>query len=258
MEERRLGPVVGLGTWRTFGGDEGLARDVVGEALEAGCRVVDTSPMYGASEASLAAALEGRREEAAIATKIWTASVAEGRDQYRRQLNWFGRIELEQVHNLLAWEQHLEWLEEERDAGRVERIGVTHYDPSAFIELARALRTGRFDAVQLPYNPVERECERELLPLAAERGVAVIAMRPLGGSERRDRRERPATQAQLDELGVESWPQALLKWALADERIDAVIPATSRPERAPENARAAARPPLVPEQRELVERIALG
>jgi len=97
-----------------------------------------------------------------------------------------------------------------------------------------------------------------LLPLAAERGVAVIAMRPLGGAERRDRRERPATRAQLDELGVESWPHALLKWVLADERIDAVIPATSRPERTRDNAGAAAGPPLAPEQRELVERIALA
>jgi len=258
MEERRLGPVVGLGTWRTFGGDEGLARDVVGEALEAGCRVVDTSPMYGASEASLAAALEGRREEAAIATKIWTASVAEGRDQYRRQLNWFGRIELEQVHNLLAWEQHLEWLEEERDAGRVERIGVTHYDPSAFIELARALRTGRFDAVQLPYNPVERECERELLPLASELGVAVVVMRPLGAGRLVARDPGPDRLAALREFGIETWAQALLKWTLSDERVDLAIPATTKPDRARENAAAGSPPWFGAEERNHVAALALA
>jgi diketogulonate reductase-like aldo/keto reductase len=162
------------------------------------------------------------------------------------------------VHNLVAWRDHLAWLERERDGGRVGRIGVTHYASSAFDELAAALRTGSFDVLQVPYNPWERECERELLPLAVESGVAVIAMRPLGGPEHRGRRDRPATQAQLDELGVESWPQALLGWALADERIDAVIPATSRPERARENARVGAGPLLVAEQRKLVERIAAG
>ena len=149
--------------------------------------------MYGGAERSLAAALGGRRDEAIVATKIWTPDPAEARGAVRRQLEWFGgRVELEQVHNLVAWEEHLPWLEAERDAGRIERVGVTHYAPSAFDELARALRTGRFDAVQLPYNPRERECERELLPLAAELGIAVIVMRPLGvGRARRAPAGRP-------------------------------------------------------------------
>jgi diketogulonate reductase-like aldo/keto reductase len=258
MEERRLGPVVGLGTWRTFDDDVGLARAVVGAALDAGTRVFDTSPMYGGAEAALGAALGMRRDEAIVATKIWARSVDEGQDQFRRQLAWYGgRVDVEQVHNLVSWREHAAWLEPERDAGRVGRIGVTHYAASAFDELAAALRTGRFDVLQVPYNPWERECERELLPLAADRGVAVIGMRPLGGAERVDRRQGPATQEQLDELGVGSWPQALLRWALEDERIDAVIPATSRPERAAENARAGDGRPFAREQRELVERIAL-
>ena len=252
MEERRLGPVVGLGTWRTFGADEGLARDVVGAALDAGCRVVDTSPMYGAAEPSLSAALEGRRDEAAVATKIWASTVAEGREQHRRQLDWFGHIELEQVHNLLSWEQHLDWLEEERDAGRVGRLGVTHYDPSAFGELARALRTGRFDAVQLPYNPAERECERELLPLAAELGVAVVVMRPLGGGRLVARDPGRERLAPLREFGIETWAQALLKWTLSDERVDLAIPATTKPARARENAAAGSRPWLGAEERRYV------
>jgi diketogulonate reductase-like aldo/keto reductase len=253
MEQRRLGPIIGLGTWQTFGGDEATARTVVDAALEAGCRVFDSSPMYGGAERSLGAALETRRNEVDVATKIWAGSVDEGREQYARQVEWFGRVEIEQIHNLQLWQEHLPWLERERDAGLVDRLGVTHYAASAFGELARALRTGRFEVVQLPLNPHERECERELLPLAAELGVAVIVMRPLGeGSLVR----RSAPGEVLDELGVESWPQALLKWALSDERVDVVIPATRNPEHARANAAAGEPPWFDAEQRRLVERFA--
>jgi len=244
---------VGLGTWNTFDADAALARDVVGAALAAGVRVFDSSPMYRGAEGSLGEALDGRRDGAVVATKIWARSLDEGREQFRRQLEWYGRVDLEQAHNLVLWREHLDWLERERDAGRVGRIGVTHYDPSAFDELADALRTGRFDAVQLPYNPRERECERELLPLAAELGVPVIVMRPLGAGRLVDKRPAPE---ELEALGVETWPQALLKWALSDERVDVVIPATKRPERAGENAAAGEPPWLDAAQRALVERIA--
>jgi diketogulonate reductase-like aldo/keto reductase len=251
MEERRLGPVVGLGTWNTFGGDAATARSVVEAASGAGCRLFDSSPMYRGAERSLGAALAPEREDAVVATKIWTGSVEEGREQYAHQLEWFGRVEVEQIHNLQAWEEHLPWLEAERSAGRIDRLGVTHYSPGAFGELARALRTGRFDVVQLPLNPQERECEHELLPLAAELGVAVIVMRPLGeGALLR----RSPPQDVLHELGVETWPQALLKWALSDSRVDVVIPATRSPEHARENAAAAEPPWFDAEQRLLVER----
>jgi diketogulonate reductase-like aldo/keto reductase len=245
--------VVGLGTWNTFGGDARLARTVVDPALDAGCRVFDSSPMYGGAEAALAAALGERRDKASIATKIWAGGVEEGRDQYRRQLEWFGRVEIEQIHNLVAWEQHLEWLDQERSEARIDRLGVTHYSPSAFRELARALQSGRFDTVQVPLNPHERECEREILPLAAELGIAVIVMRPLGqGALVR----RSIPQDALAPLGVESWAQALLKWALSDERVDVVIPATRSPDHVLENAGAGDPPWFDAEQRRLVERLA--
>jgi diketogulonate reductase-like aldo/keto reductase len=253
MEERRLGPVVGLGTWNTFGTDARLAQAVVDAALEAGYRLFDTSPMYRGAEASLAAALAGRRDAASIATKIWTGSVEEGREQYRRQSEWFGRVEIEQIHNLVAWEQHAEWLQQERAERRIDRLGVTHYSPSAFRELARALRSGHFDTVQVPLNPYERQCERELLPLAADLGLAVIVMRPLGeGALVR----RSVPQDVLAQLGVESWAEALLKWALSDGRVDVVIPATRNPEHVRENAAAGNSPWLDAEQRRLVERLA--
>ena len=256
MEERRLGPVVGLGTWRTFDRDAELARQVVDAAVSRGCRVVDSSPMYGGAETSLTVALENRRGELDVATKIWADSVEEGRAQLAAQLRWFGRVEIEQIHNLVAWEQQLAWLEEERDAGRVGRLGVTHYATSAFGELARALRTRRFETVQLPYNPWNRVCERELLPLAAEVGVAVIVMQPLGSGGLLRLNPSPRELEPLRAFGVETWAQALLKWALSDERVDVVIPATRRPERVRENAAAGSPPWFGPDERRLVERLA--
>jgi diketogulonate reductase-like aldo/keto reductase len=256
MEERRLGPVVGLGTSGTFRGDRALARGIVTAAIESDARVVDTSPMYGEAEASVAAALDGRRDEVTVATKIWAETLEEGREQYRRQLDWFGRVDVEQVHNLVNWREHLEWLEEERDAGRVGTVGVTHWQAASFAELATALRTGRFAQVQLPYNPLERECEQELLPIAAELGLRVIVMRPFGDGDLF--RQWPSSEAlePLRELGIETWPQALLKWVLSDPRVDVAIPATKHPERVVENAAAGSAPWLGEAVRDYVAELA--
>jgi diketogulonate reductase-like aldo/keto reductase len=253
MEERKLGPVVGLGTWNTFAGDVVVAREVVGSALQAGCRLVDSSPMYGRAEHSLGDALEGARPQAVVATKIWARSVEEGRVQYARQLGWFGHVDVEQVHNLVNWRGHLRWLEEEHEAGRIGRIGVTHYSPAAFSDLAEAMRSGRFEAVQLPYNPLERECERELLPLAEELGLAVITMRPFAEGALLRRAPYEAALAPLREFGVETWAQALLKWSLSDTRVDVVIPATRNPDHARTNAAVGSPPWFGPEERRLVE-----
>jgi len=258
MDQRQLGPVIGLGTYKTFLDDERLAAEVVGAALDAGATVFDSSPMYGAAEASLGSALRARRGDAMVATKIWADSVEEGRAQYAAQLRAFGRVEIEQVHNLAAWREQLGWLEAEREAGRIDRLGVTHWDAGRFGELEQALRTGRFDTVQIPLNPFERECEARILPLAQELGVGVIVMRPLGGAGAAMLRRAPAVGSlePLRAFGVETWAQALLKWCLADPRVDLLIPATSKPERAIENAGAGSGPPFGPEERLLVERLA--
>jgi diketogulonate reductase-like aldo/keto reductase len=258
MEQRRLGPVIGLGTYKTFLDDERLAADVVGAALDAGTTVFDSSPMYGAAEASLGSALQARRGDAVVATKIWANSVDEGKAQYTAQLRAFGRVEIEQIHNLAAWREQLRWLEAERDAGRVDRLGVTHWDAGQFGELEHALRTGRFGTVQVPLNPFERECEARILPLAEELGLAVMVMRPLGGAGAAMLRREPAEGAlePLRAFGVETWAQALLKWCLADPRVDLLIPATSKPARTIENAVAGSGPPFGPDERRLVERLA--
>jgi diketogulonate reductase-like aldo/keto reductase len=216
-------------------------------------QLFDSSPMYGAAEESLSAALEQRREAAIVATKIWSASMDAARAQYRRQLDWFGRVDVEQVHNLVAWREHLPWLEGEREAGRIGRLGVTHWSSASFGELATAMRTGRFETVQLPYNPLERDCERELFPLAAEHGLAVIVMRPFGEGTLVRHQPPGGALAPLAGFGIETWPQALLKWVLSDGRVDAVIPASSRPERVLANAAAGSPPWFGPDERAYVE-----
>jgi diketogulonate reductase-like aldo/keto reductase len=211
--------------------------------------------MYG-SEGALGIGLDAHRRDATVATKIWADTIEEGRGQFEDQLRWFGRVEVEQVHNLVAWEEHVPWLEAERDAGRIDRLGITHWQAAAFPELARALRTRSFSTLQVPYNPLERECERELLPLATELGVAVIAMRPLGDKSRLPNPPAAEELAPLREYGISTWPQALVKWALSDERIDVVIPASRNPDRVRENAAAGEPPWLGPEERALIERLA--
>jgi diketogulonate reductase-like aldo/keto reductase len=253
MEERRLGPVVGLGTWNTFGDDQELAREVVDTALAAGSRCFDSSPMYGGAERALGAALAGRREQATVLTKIWTSSPEEARRQLADQLEWFGHVDVEQVHNLVAWERHRPWLEAECGGGRIGKLGVTHYSPSATNELECALRTRAFDTLQVPLNPRERTSEETLLPLAAELGVGVIVMRPFGQGALLAREPAPEALSPLAEFGVKTWAQALLKWALSDERVDLVIPATRRAEHAAENAAAGEPPWFGREERAYVE-----
>jgi aryl-alcohol dehydrogenase-like predicted oxidoreductase len=250
-----------MGTWRTFDvrGEDAVAgaRRVVDAALDAGARVFDSSPMYGSAEEALGETLEGRRDEAFVATKLWSHSPVEGRHQADRALRWFGgRIDLLQVHNLAAWDDQLANIEELRDAGVVGLAGATHYSPSAFGELATVMRTGRVQAVQVPYNPNEREAEREILPLAEELGIGVLVMRPLGGGSLVRHAPEPEELEPLREHGVETWSQALLKWALSDPRCTVAIPATSRPGRMTENAAAGEPPWLGPEERALVERLA--
>jgi diketogulonate reductase-like aldo/keto reductase len=262
MERRRLGkngpelPVVGLGSWLTFDvAEEGqeLVEAVVGAAFDEGVRLVDSSPMYGGAERALGRALSRRRDEAFVATKIWTSSVDSGRAQFDAQREFFGgRVELEQIHNLVSWEAHLDWLEKERDDGRIGQLGATHYSPSAFDELERVMRSGRIEAIQIPYNPHEREVETRILPLAQELGLGVIVMRPLGEGDLMPGPEPHEFQL----LGVETWAQALLKWSLSDPQVTAVIPATAKPEHARENARAGSPPWFGPEQRKLVETLA--
>ena len=267
MDVRALGqtglrvPAVGMGTWRTFdvrGAEaEANARAVVDAALAAGASFFDSSPMYGEAERVLGNALCGRRDEALVATKIWTHSAEKGRQQAQRALESFsGRVDLYQVHNLVNWQEQLALLERLRDERQVRAIGATHYSPTDFRELARVMRTGRIGAIQIPYNPLEREAEREILPLAADLGLGVVVMRPFGEGSLMRHQPSLADLEPLRPFGITTWAQALLKWVLSDPRCTVAIPATSHSERMAENAAAGSPPWLGPEERALVARLA--
>lgn len=267
MEERALGksdvrvPVIGMGTWRTFdvrgAAAEANAADVVAAAIASGTRVFDSSPMYGAAERVLGQALSSRRDDVFVATKVWSDDPGEGRAQMRRALAYFGgHVDLYQVHNLVAWRTQLAALEELRESGRVRLLGVTHWQPSGYDELCTAMRSGRIDAIQIPYNPAEREVERTVLPLAEELRLGVVVMRPFRDGYLARNAPPAATLAPLARFGVRTWPQALLKWILSDTRCHVAIPATSHAENARANAAAGGPPWFGPDERELVARLA--
>jgi len=267
MEHRRLGatgltvPVVGMGTWRTFdvrGSQiEANAHRVVDRACAAGARFFDTSPMYGRAETVLARALRAVRDDVIVATKVWAASASEGRGQIEHALDLFdGRVDLYQIHNLLAWREHLPTLQAERDRGRIAAIGATHYSHRAFEELKVVMKSGRVTAIQVPYNLMQRDVEREVLPLAADLGLGVVVMRPFAEGGLLQGVPVASELSPLRPFGIETWPQALLKWILSDRRCHVVIPATSRPERMTENASAGRPPWLGPDERAYVQKLA--
>jgi aryl-alcohol dehydrogenase-like predicted oxidoreductase len=252
MELRRLGhrgpevPVVGLGTWQVMDvptAAEDGPRAVVDAALASGARLFDSSPMYGRSEEVLGRALGARRPQALVATKVWAKTAAEGREQMRRSLAFYGgRVDVYQVHNLVAWRDHLPELERLRDEGKVSVLGATHHSTGAFDELGALMRSGRIGQVQIPYNAGDRLAEQRMLPLAEELGIGVLVMRPLEVGKLAQRSPDARTLARLEPFGVRTWPQALLKWILSDPRVHAVIPATRSPEHMRDNA-AAGNPP---------------
>jgi aryl-alcohol dehydrogenase-like predicted oxidoreductase len=264
VETRRLGgtgldvSVIGMGTWQTYDvRDAAEVRPVTDAVLAGGTTFFDSSPMYGAAERVLAETLGGRRAGVVIATKVWAGSAREGREQIRRALAWYGgAVDLYQIHNLEAWSTHLPYLEELKAAGRIRAIGITHYSPSAFDRMAEVIDTGRVTAIQVPYNPGEREVEKSLLPLAETQGLGVIVMRPLGTGALA-RTPPPARElAFLADYGLTTWAQALLNWGVSDPRVTVSIPATRQVAHARDNCAVGAAPRFDAAARERVAALA--
>lgn len=239
-------PVVGVGTWLTFDHPP-ERRAPLGEVLrilfESGGSVIDSSPMYGASEAAVGELLTAAkaRDKAFIATKVWASGQQAGIEQMRRSMDLLHsgpRLDLMQVHNLIDWRTHLATLRAWKAEGRVRYLGVTHYQVSAHDELEAVMRAEALDFVQLNYALNDRAAERRLLPLAAERGIAVIVNQPFGGGGLIRRMMQKPLPGWAAEIGCTSWAQVLLKFVLGHPAVTCVIPGTGRPDHMRDNVQA--------------------
>jgi len=242
---------VGLGTWLTFdvGGADSPQRRVRGDVLRAflagGGRLVDSSPMYGSSEEVVGAELaRGGAPAPFSATKVWTVGALAGRRQMQRsrELWKVERLDLMQVHNLLDWETHWPALKVMKADGRVRFIGMTTSHGRRHDDLEAILRRDRLDFVQFTYNLNNRDVERVLLPLAVERGTAVIINRPFDGGSLFGAKTARPLPGWAAEIGCRSWAEAFLKWIAAHPAVTCAIPATSKVAHVQENVRARAGP----------------
>lgn len=269
MEQRKLGrsvltaPVIGMGTWKTFDvrGEqaEKQRQEIVTTALENQSNFIDSSPMYGEAERVLGQAVKnlGVRSQVMIATKVWTPSDEIAERQFENAFKFFeGYVDLYQVHNLVAWQKRLKSLQELKAQGKVRAIGITHYSHGAFKELSQLMQNEAVEAIQIPYNALDREVEKNILPLAEQLNVGVLVMRPFGEGSLVRRMPPAAELSQFESFGVTTWPQVLLKWIASDRRISVIIPATSKAERMAENAAAGDGPWFDPDTREKVSRLA--
>ena len=248
---REVLPVIGLGTWQTFDIESGSAeqrtlQEVLENFVDLGGRLVDSSPMYGRSEAvvgEISAALN-LRNRLFLATKVWTTGKQAGIRQMEESFQKLraSRIDLMQVHNLVDVATQLETLREWKEQGRIRYLGITHYTAGGHDAVARLVTSEPLDFIQINYSVGEREAERSLLPLASERGVAVLANRPFAGGDLFRRvRNRPLPEWAA-EINCTTWAQLLLKFVISNPAVTCAIPATSKVSHLRDNMRAGSEP----------------
>ncbi|MDP9100305.1 MAG: aldo/keto reductase [Verrucomicrobiota bacterium] len=228
-------PLIGLGSWQVFDvGPQAAQRQPLEEVLSRfvslGGRLVDSSPMYGRAEQVIGdiASKLGLHASLFLATKVWTTGKDEGIAAMERSLLKLQtkKIDLMQIHNLVDARTHLATLRDWREQGRIRYLGITHYNSSGYSEVAKLLRTEKVDFLQINYSLGEREAEKEILPLAQERGVAVLVNRPLGGGDLFSRLRQKPLPDWAGEFDCRSWAQFLLKWIVAHPAVTCAIPAT--------------------------------
>ena len=236
-------PAIGMGSWLTFdvGDDEWIQAErcrVLQAFFAAGGRLIDSSPMYGSSEAVIGHCLEQAETKPFAATKVWTYGHRMGIDQMEQSRRLWGvqRFDLMQIHNLLDWRTHLETLKQMKARGQIRYIGITTSHGRRHSELEQVMASEEaLDFVQFTYNLADREAEKRLLPLAAERGLGVIINRPFQGGSLFDRVEGRPLPAWAKEIDCENWAQFFLKFVISHPAVSCAIPATSRVEHMEEN-----------------------
>ncbi len=237
-------PVIGLGTWRAFDVDPTAdirrqLENVLSLFVKIGGRVIDSSPMYGRAEqviGDLTSTL-GIREKLFLATKVWTRGKENGIKSMERSMALLrtNRIDLMQVHNLVDVNTQLATLREWKQEGRIRYIGITHYESGALSEIEKLMRTEKFDFVQINYSLMEPEAEQSVLPLARERGVAVLANRPFGAGDLFSKVRSKPLPDWVAEFDCRSWAQFFLKWIVANPAVTCAIPATNKPDHLEDN-----------------------
>ena len=239
-------PVIGLGTWITFNvGNDSAARaqsaEVMRQFFAAGGRLIDSSPMYGSSQGVIGEALQKLQAPPKVfsAEKVWTSSDGATQIEASRKLWQVPRFDLLQVHNLLAWENQLPLLQAMKAAGQLRYVGITTSEGRRHSEFESIMRTQRIDFVQLSYNLLDREAEQRLLPLARERGIAVLVNRPFREGALLRQLQRHPLPAWAGEIDCTSWAQLALKFIVSHPAVTCAIPATSNPAHLRDNMGAA-------------------
>ena len=239
-------PVVGLGSWITFNvGNDRAARTQCAEVMRAffgaGGRLIDSSPMYGSSQGVIGDGLQSLagRPPVFSADKVWTSSAGAPQIETSRQLWRVPQFDLLQVHNLLAWEQQLPLLQAMKAAGRLRHVGITTSEGRRHREVEQIMRSQRIDFVQLSYNLLDREAEERLLPLAQERGIAVLVNRPFRQGDLLRSLQRQPLPGWAGEIDCSTWAQVALKFAISHPAVTCAIPATSSIAHVRENLAAA-------------------
>jgi diketogulonate reductase-like aldo/keto reductase len=237
-------PVIGLGSWITFnvGNDRQLLDEcaaVISTFFEAGGRMIDSSPMYGSSQPTIGYGLKrlGNPRQLFSAEKVWISNASSGPRQIEQSRAYWGvpALDLVQVHNLLSWEKHLETLLDMKAKGEIRYVGITTSEGRRHRDFERVMSTQPIDFAQVTYNVLDREVEARILPLAKERGIAVIVNRPFRQGDLIRRVERNPLPSWANEAGAASWPQFLLKFIVSHPAVTCAIPATSRVDHVREN-----------------------
>ena len=237
---------IGLGTWITFNvGRDPPARaqrvQVMQAFFDAGGRVIDSSPMYGSSQGVIGEGMQrlGAQARVFAADKVWTSGDGTAQIEASRAHWQVPRFDLLQVHNLVAWEKQVALLQSMKAQGQVRYVGITTSEGRRHDEIERLLKTQRLDFVQFTYNLVDREVEQRLLPLARDRGVAVLVNRPFQEGAMLRRLQRYPLPAWASEIGCRHWAQVALKFIVSHPDVTCVIPATSRVDHLQQNMAAA-------------------
>jgi diketogulonate reductase-like aldo/keto reductase len=245
-------PLVGLGSWITFnvGADRAgqqASIDVVRAFFAEGGRMIDSSPMYGSSQPTIGLALKTLGLPSALfsAEKVWIGDVARGAAQMEASRGFWGvpRFDLMQVHNLVAWQEHLPRLQEMKARGSLRYVGITTSHGRRHGDIERIMQTQPIDFVQISYSLLDREIEQRILPLAAERGIAVIVNRPFREGALLDELQRHKLPGWAAEIGCAHWAQVALKFVVSHPAVTCAIPATSQVAHLRQNM-AAARGPM--------------